>query len=257
MSTPVCLANAVADALGVAELDLPLMPAKLAAHLHGPENEARRPDGARSPDGAKRHPGKAERPDADARGSRAGSGVPDYASLHPGYGPGTSAAPAKGRALHGRGEARVQAAPEAVWRMLLEPDTLRAIIPGCHSVAKLSATHFRADVTLGVGPVKGRYSADITLSALDPPRAVTLTGTVTGALGDAHGTGRIRLTPAKNGGTLLTYDYDAAIGGKAASVGGRLLDGAAKVVIRQFFSGLARQAGRPRGWFARLFRRGA
>ena len=31
MSTPVCLANAVADALGVAEIDLPLTPAKLAA----------------------------------------------------------------------------------------------------------------------------------------------------------------------------------------------------------------------------------
>jgi len=31
MSTPVCIANAVADALGVAELDLPLTPAKLAA----------------------------------------------------------------------------------------------------------------------------------------------------------------------------------------------------------------------------------
>jgi 2-furoyl-CoA dehydrogenase large subunit len=33
MSTPVCLANAVADALGVAEIDLPLTPAKLAALL--------------------------------------------------------------------------------------------------------------------------------------------------------------------------------------------------------------------------------
>jgi 2-furoyl-CoA dehydrogenase large subunit len=31
MSTPVCIANAVADALGVARLDLPLTPAKLAA----------------------------------------------------------------------------------------------------------------------------------------------------------------------------------------------------------------------------------
>ncbi len=33
MSTPVCLANAVADALGIAEIDLPLSPAKLAALL--------------------------------------------------------------------------------------------------------------------------------------------------------------------------------------------------------------------------------
>ena len=29
MSTPVCIANAVADALGVTEIDLPLTPVKL------------------------------------------------------------------------------------------------------------------------------------------------------------------------------------------------------------------------------------
>jgi len=34
MSTPVCLANAVADALGLAAIDLPMTPAKLAAHVH-------------------------------------------------------------------------------------------------------------------------------------------------------------------------------------------------------------------------------
>ena len=53
----------------------------------------------------------------------------------------------------------------------------------------------------------------------------------------------------------MTYDYDAAIGGKVASVGGRLLDGAAKIVIRQFFTALARRAGGARrsGMFARLF----
>ena len=37
MSTPVCIANAVADALGLDALDLPATPAKLAAHIHGPE----------------------------------------------------------------------------------------------------------------------------------------------------------------------------------------------------------------------------
>jgi 2-furoyl-CoA dehydrogenase large subunit len=39
MSTPVCIANAVADALGVAKLDLPLTPAKLAALIRPPERE--------------------------------------------------------------------------------------------------------------------------------------------------------------------------------------------------------------------------
>ena len=41
MSTPVCIANAVADALGIVEIDLPLTPAKLAALLQ-PLERARR-----------------------------------------------------------------------------------------------------------------------------------------------------------------------------------------------------------------------
>ena len=143
--------------------------------------------------------------------------------------------------------------------MLLDPKTLAAIIPGCHGIEKLSDTHFRADVTLGVGPVTGRYKADITLSDLDPPKAVTLTGIVVGALGDGRGSGRITLATTDDGGTALAYDYDAEIGGKVAAIGGRLLDGAAKIVIRQFFDALARHTGgsQKRGWFARLFGRRA
>jgi len=40
----------------------------------------------------------------------------------------------------------------------------------------------------------------------------------------------------------IAYRYEAAIGGKVASIGGRLLDGAARVIIRQFFAALAAQA---------------
>src|SRR4029077_4465362 len=46
MSTPVCIANAVADALGERNIELPLMPAKLAALIHGDEIAA--PTGGRS-----------------------------------------------------------------------------------------------------------------------------------------------------------------------------------------------------------------
>jgi 2-furoyl-CoA dehydrogenase large subunit len=216
MSTPVCIANAVADALGVASIDLPLTPAKVAAHLHGPENELRRP-------------------------------------------PAPSSAPRKGRALHGSGQAHASASPDAAWAMLLDPKTLEAIIPGCHGVEKISDTHFRAEVTLGVGPVTGRYKADITLSDLTPPKAVTLTGVVAGALGDGRGSGRVTLAATDDGGTILTYEYDAEIGGKVAAIGGRLLDGAAKIVIRQFFEALARHTGGPPklGLFARLLGRRA
>jgi len=211
MSTPVCVANAVADALGLAEVSLPLTPAKLAAHIHPAEG----PPPARVAETAK---------------------------------------PKGGRALYGNGQAEIAAAPEHIWRTLLDPATLAAIIPGAHDVQKVSDTEFRADVTLGVGPVKGRYRAVIKLSDLDPPRAVTLSGEVTGLLGSGRGEGHIKLRPIGENRTALTYNYEAEIGGKVASVGGRLLDGAARFVIRQFFEALSRQlGGEPRkGLFARI-----
>ncbi len=80
------------------------------------------------------------------------------------------------------------------------------------------------------------------LSDLDPPHAVTLSGSAEGALGFGGGEGRITLVPTEKGGTSIRYVYEAAIGGKVASIGGRLLDGATRVIIGQFFAALARQA---------------
>ena len=42
--------------------------------------------------------------------------------------------------------------------------------------------------------------------------------------------------PTATAARELTYSYDAAIGGKVASIGGRLLDGATRVIIGQFFT---------------------
>ena len=39
----------------------------------------------------------------------------------------------------------------------------------------------------------------------------------------------------KDGGTLLTYDVEAQIGGKLAQLGQRLINGAAKKVADDFF----------------------
>ena len=202
MSTPVCIANAVADALGATELELPLVPAKLAQLVRGVE------------------------PAPPA--SRAGEATQDRGA---------------DRRLRGEGEAIVAAPIQQVWDMLLDPATLQAVIPGCHDVQKITDTHFRADVTLGIGPVKGRYRAEVKLSDLDPPRAVTLGGSAEGALGFGSGEGQITLRPIESGGTAIHYVYKAAIGGKIASIGGRLLDGAARVIIGQFFGALARKAG--------------
>ena len=53
----------------------------------------------------------------------------------------------------------------------------------------------------------------------------------------------VTLTPDDSGNTIIAYKYEAKVGGKVAAVGGRLLDGAAKIIIRQFFTALGKRAG--------------
>jgi 2-furoyl-CoA dehydrogenase large subunit len=103
---------------------------------------------------------------------------------------------------------------------------------------------YRADVTVGVGMIKARYSAEVALSELDPPRSLRLAGSGLSSVGSARGDGLVTLEPS-GGGTLLRYDYSAEVSGKVAAVGSRMLEGAAKIVLNQLFEQLGREAGGP------------
>ena len=100
----------------------------------------------------------------------------------------------------------------------------------------------RALVTLGVGPVSGKFKANVKLSEMDPPNAVVLSGDLAGPLGSSRGSGHVTLTDGA-GGTEVAYDYEVEITGRVAAVGGRMLDGATRVVINQFFRRLTAQVG--------------
>ena len=233
MSTPVCIANAVADALDLEDVTLPLLPARLTEQLHGPEQL---PPGVLA-----------------AGQSRGGGHAATGAAAVPGQ-PGAEQARAMLRAgergLRGEGSTEIHAPVAEVWARLLQPEALAKLIPGAHGVEKTSGTDFRAEVTLGVGPVKGRYRAEVRLSDLDPYRSATLSGEADGALGFGRGTGQVALEALAPDRTIITWRYEAAVGGKVAAVGGRLLHGAARLVIGQFFAALGRELGRKARPFA-------
>ena len=119
---------------------------------------------------------------------------------------------------------------------------------------------YRADVTVGIGMIKARYAAEIALSEIDAPHRLRLAGSGLSSMGAAKGSGLVSLAP-QEGGTLLRYDYEAEVSGKVAAVGGRMLEGAAKIVLKQLFEQLGRQAGGPgagaasRPWWRRLLQR--
>ena len=85
------------------------------------------------------------------------------------------------------GELRIPAPRLAVWTKLNDPETLKACIPGCESVEKVSDTEFTAKLVARVGPVKANFSGKVTLTDLNPPAGYTITGEGTGGTGGRSG----------------------------------------------------------------------
>ena len=139
------------------------------------------------------------------------------------------------------GEYRIPAPREAVWKALNDPEVLKQCIPGCEEIQKLSDTEMTAKVTARVGPVKASFTGKVTLSDLDPPNGYKISGEGTGGVaGFARGGAEVHLTPDESGaGTILTYTATAAVGGKLAQIGSRLIEGTSKQMADQFFGKFA------------------
>jgi len=141
------------------------------------------------------------------------------------------------------GEVQLPASRETVWQKLNDPDTLKATIPGCESLEKVSDTAFQAVAVTKIGPVKARWKGKVTLTDLNPPVSYKIVGEGEGGVaGFAKGAATVALSD-KDGGTLLTYNVDAQIGGKLAQLGQRLINGAAKKMADEFFQKFAASVG--------------
>ena len=139
-----------------------------------------------------------------------------------------------------QGEVVLPAGRDRVWSALNDPAVLKSCIPGCQELEKTSDTSFRAVAKLAIGPVKATFKGAVTLSDLDPPNGYTISGEGQGGVaGFAKGGAKVRLDDAE-GGTRLTYDVDAQVGGKIAQLGGRLINGVAKKYADEFFANFAK-----------------
>jgi uncharacterized protein len=139
-----------------------------------------------------------------------------------------------------QGEVMLPANRERVWAALNDPEVLKACIPGVQELDKVSDTAFNAVAKVAIGPVKATFKGAVSLTDLDPPNGYTISGEGQGGVaGFAKGGAKVRLDEA-DGGTKLTYDVEAQVGGKIAQLGGRLINGVAKKYADEFFANFAK-----------------
>ena len=129
------------------------------------------------------------------------------------------------------------ALPQAeVWRGLIDPEVLKASIPGCETIEKIADNEYKVALTAAIGPVKAKFKGKLVLSDIRAPNSYSLAFEGSGgAAGFAKGGAQVSLSP-EGRGTRLRYSAKASIGGKLAQVGSRLIDGVAAKTADDFFA---------------------
>jgi carbon monoxide dehydrogenase subunit G len=134
------------------------------------------------------------------------------------------------------GEQLIPVPQQKVWDALNDPEVLKACIPGCETIERVSDTEFKVALTAAVGPVKAKFNGKLQLADVKPPNSYTLSFEGSGgAAGFGKGGAAVALSP-DGAGTKLAYTAKATVGGKLAQVGSRLIDGVAAKMANDFFS---------------------
>ncbi len=136
------------------------------------------------------------------------------------------------------GTSMLEAPVEQVWSAMLDPAVLARCIPGCESLTTVGEDHYAMTVTAGVAAIKGTYAGEVALADKDAPSALTMRASGAGAPGTIDADVKVRLSPSTGGGTEVTYDANASVGGSIGGVGQRMLSGVTRKMAGQFFAAL-------------------
>ncbi|MFY4774806.1 SRPBCC family protein [Metabacillus sp. RGM 3146] len=143
--------------------------------------------------------------------------------------------------MEGKGSLVLDAGIERSYEVLLNPEVLEKCIMGCKKLVLIDENKYEAELSIGIAAVKGNYSSTIQILDLEKPAHYKLAVKGEGGPGNVEAVGIIDLSAESENTTLLSYSYEAEVGGKVAMVGQRMLGGVAKLVIQDFFKKLGKE----------------
>jgi carbon monoxide dehydrogenase subunit G len=134
----------------------------------------------------------------------------------------------------------VSAPRDRVFAALVDPETLRRVIPGCESLEATGADTYEAKLKIGVAGMNGVYTGHAAVRDKNPPDSLTLAFDGKGGPGFVRGTAAVSLAD-ENGSTRITSRADVQVGGLIAAVGSRLVEAASRKLSDEFFTRLNRE----------------
>jgi carbon monoxide dehydrogenase subunit G len=135
---------------------------------------------------------------------------------------------------------------DKVWSFLMDPTAIAKVLPGCETLEEVEPDKFQATLKIGVAAVKGTYNGSVQMLDKTPPHSYRMLIDGSGAPGFVKGEATVTLD-AQDSQTVLAYDADVQVGGLIASVGQRLVGGAARLIINQALKQLDEELAQYRG----------
>jgi uncharacterized protein len=138
------------------------------------------------------------------------------------------------------GEEKIPASIETVWAFVTNPESVGRCFPDVVDVTVQDPTHMEAVVTVGVGPVRGKFKVRVELLP-DPSRHHIDMKMSGGGFGSAVDLTASADLVGAGDGTTLKWSGQAVPRGPIAAVGGRVLDSEARKLIEKAFGNIRRQ----------------
>ena len=132
------------------------------------------------------------------------------------------------------GEHVSKASPERVWQFMLDPQVLKASLPGCERLDPIGEDEYSALMTIGIGMIKGKYEGTVKITDKNEPNNFRMIVSGKGPQGEMTGDGLIEFAP-EGAGTRIKWSGDANVRGVLARIGSRVIQPAAKTIVSQFF----------------------
>jgi uncharacterized protein len=142
-----------------------------------------------------------------------------------------------------RGTHTVPGVPDRVYAMLQDPAVLQAAIPGCQELKEIGEGRYAMTMKVALAALAGDFTGTVQLTDREPPSKFRMIVEASGRMGFLKGEGLLTVTPASETMTTVAYEGSTNIGGTIASVGQRLVDATAKMIIRNFFERFASACG--------------
>jgi carbon monoxide dehydrogenase subunit G len=140
-----------------------------------------------------------------------------------------------------RGNHVINASPEIIWNMLIDPDILASIVPGIEKIEKTGDNTFKSTVVIKLGPVNSSFTGSLQMDDLEKDKGFTLKVQQNSKVGNANAVVKIDLAPVSENQATVSFDGNVKLSGLLASMGQRVLGSVANMLSKQFFTNMEKE----------------